>query len=502
MPDYTPGFTSGLLLEYGLSQSSICFEISEKHELAFCLETQKAFNAYKQQTYKIAIDDFGTGFSGLQLLYYSEPDFIKIDRFFITDIENDPKKKLFVSNFIKLAHILGIHVIAEGIETEKEFYVCHDVGCDFVQGYLVQRPTQQISEIQYRYEGIVVHNQQNLRKTFSDEKLIYNQMDFIEPICYPENSILDLLEAFRKQNSTTHLPIINTNREPLGIVREKELKEYVYSPFGKDLLRNQRLGITLLSFLTKTPVAEITTEVEQILELCTKDKNCETIIVTENGKYIGVLSTLALLNLLNEKNLAIARDQNPLSKLPGNTIINSQIAQSLGKLGNGHMFVYFDFDNFKPFNDIYGFRRGDRAILLFSDILKEYSLLHQIFVGHIGGDDFFASVEFLNDNKEDYIRIIKEMVDKFRADAVNLYNDNDKKNGYLIGKNREGEMRKVPLLTVSAAILIVEEGPNVFSAEDIAQSIASLKQSAKKSTEKMAVLYLASKEGTFLNRAA
>src|ERR1035437_1973453 len=96
------------------NQNSVCFEISERHELIFCQETASAFNAYKRQAYKIAIDDFGTGFSGLSLLYHSEPDFIKIDRFFIAEIENNPKKRLFVSDVIKLAHVLGIQVIAEG----------------------------------------------------------------------------------------------------------------------------------------------------------------------------------------------------------------------------------------------------------------------------------------------------------------------------------------------------------------------------------------------------
>ena len=238
MPDYVPGFTSELLSEYGLNYCSICFELSERHELNFGLETRKAFDAYKKQTYMIAIDDFGTGFSGLQLLYHSEPNFIKIDRFFISDIENDPRKKLFVSNIIKLAHIQGIQVIAEGIETEKEFYVCHDMGCDFVQGYFIQRPTQRVSDIQYRYEEVFVYNQRNLRATHSDQKLIQEQMEYVEPIYYPKHSVNNLLEAFRKQSSATYLPIVNSDQEPLGIVREKDLKNYVYSPFGKELLKN------------------------------------------------------------------------------------------------------------------------------------------------------------------------------------------------------------------------------------------------------------------------
>jgi GGDEF domain-containing protein len=157
------------------------------------------------------------------------------------------------------------------------------------------------------------------------------------------------------------------------------------------------------------------------------------------------------------------------------------------------MFVYFDFDDFKPFNDIYGFRRGDRAILLFADMLKELSHIHQFFVGHIGGDDFFASIHLTNGAYDHPLSLIKAVLTKFRDDAVNLYDDEAKNSRYIISKNREGEMTHFPLLTVSAAVLIVCNGTDDLSLEDIAQSIAGLKQEAKKRTDKMAVKCLDSR---------
>ncbi len=326
-------------------------------------------------------------------------------------------------------------------------------------------------------------------------------MEYIEPVCYPEHSVPFLFETFRKPDSKNFVPVVNKNHEPLGIVREKDLKDYVYSPYGKELIKNQRLGITPLNFLTKTPISDISTEIEQILEICTRDKNCEAIIVTENGKYIGFLSMFALLNLLNEKNLAIARDQNPLTKLPGNTIINAHMADYLGNGQEKQMFVYFDFDYFKPFNDRYGFRRGDRAILLFADILKEISHRYQMFVGHIGGDDFFASVNLDNDHEDYYIGIIQGIVDKFREDVVNLYDTEDKEAGYILSKNREGEWGKVPLLSVSAAVMILGDGTKNHSLEEIAQTLASIKQIAKKAARKVAV-HNVGQQNKGLHRAA
>ena len=88
----------------------------------------------------------------------------------------------------------------------------------------------------------------------------------------------------------------------------------------------------------------------------------------------------------------MARDQNPLTKLPGNNSIGDHISASLEAQHPGrHTFVYFDFNDFKPFNDHYGFRQGDRAILLFAEIMQRN--LPGTFIGHIGGDDFFAAFE-------------------------------------------------------------------------------------------------------------
>ena len=106
---------------------------------------------YQEQGYQIALDDFGTGFSGLKLLYYLDPNHIKIDRFFITDIANDKKKKLFLINIINIAKSINASIIAEGIETKEELEICKEIGCDSVQGYYIQRPTTNLKELKVTY---------------------------------------------------------------------------------------------------------------------------------------------------------------------------------------------------------------------------------------------------------------------------------------------------------------------------------------------------------------
>ena len=81
-------------------------------------------------------------------------------------------------------------------------------------------------------------------------------------------------------------------------------------------------------------------------------------MITRNGSYLGILEPSKLIDLINEQEVAKARDQNPLTRLPGNYAINHHLQCLLKEVGNRKTLVYFDFNNFKPFNDVYGFRMG------------------------------------------------------------------------------------------------------------------------------------------------
>jgi EAL domain-containing protein (putative c-di-GMP-specific phosphodiesterase class I) len=154
MSDYHQGNMKKILERYKLPPSAICYEISEMHRLSGSDAVLRILQLTKSQNYKIAIDDFGTGFSGFQVMYYTSPDFIKIDRFFVSSIANDSKKRFFVGSIVNMAHLLGITVIAEGIETEQEFYICRDLGCDLVQGHYIQQASTSVREIKLKYEVV------------------------------------------------------------------------------------------------------------------------------------------------------------------------------------------------------------------------------------------------------------------------------------------------------------------------------------------------------------
>lgn len=104
---------------------------------------EKAFNCIneiKKMGIKIAIDDFGTGFSSLSYLHKFPADLLKIDKSFIDKMNTDDSSKQFVASIISIGHIMGFDVISEGVEENTQLDTLHEIGCDFIQGYIWGRP--------------------------------------------------------------------------------------------------------------------------------------------------------------------------------------------------------------------------------------------------------------------------------------------------------------------------------------------------------------------------
>jgi diguanylate cyclase (GGDEF)-like protein len=478
--DYQEGLTRRLMRKYSLQEDNITFEISEKHNVCRTESFVKTLSVYRNQGFRIAMDDFGSGFSGLQMLYFTEPDFIKIDRFFISGIEKDRKKKLFVSNIVEISHLLGINVIAEGVETDAEFFECRNVGCDLVQGYRVQYPETDLQLLKSVYMEIRSLSETDKRnRNNQDQVLLMPQIEYIEPTLN-HAKIYHIFKRFTSELKHNFIPVIDNNGEPLGVIKEETLKKYAYAPYGKELLRNPAFGCELNRFITKFPLADIHASIENILKIYSNNENIEGILIIEDMKYVGFLSASALLKVINQKNLALARDQNPLTCLPGNSLIYEYVSNALEKTDVNYNLIYFDFDNFKPFNDTYGFRNGDRAILLFSDMLKKYAGKYNGFAGHIGGDDFFMG--FKERPVEDVCKEIIEISKNFHKNVESFYDGKAIKDGYIYAKDREGRNQKFSIMTVSSVILTLPDNRDQIYATDIlSQLLAKLKKISKKS---------------------
>jgi diguanylate cyclase (GGDEF)-like protein len=473
---------------FGMDESSVSFEISDRHPLGEPGRLAEVLKAYKRNNLRLAVDDFGTGFAGMQMLHLIEPEFLKIDRLFLAEVATLSKKKLFLSQIVNLAHLLGAVVVAEGVESEREYFLCKEIGCDLIQGHFVQAPTLAVAHLSTLYDGVEEVSRRERRTAASDQKIIGEQVTWIEPLSLSSGMEL-VFERFRADRAATFFPVVDEAGEPVGIILEKDLKGYAYSPYGKDLISNKAFGRKLKDFITRCPMADINTKAEHILQAYSAVERSEGILIVDNMKYQGFLSAHSLLRVINEKNLAAARDQNPLTKLPGNNRIHEYVSEALGACDQEVVLAYFDFDNFKPFNDKYGFRLGDRAILLFAELLAKAFGRENGFAGHVGGDDFFGA--FRKMEFEEAEAICVQLADTFRRDVESFYDDETRRRGFITGQDRVGNVVNFPLMTVSAAVVNLHAGRTLHTVDEVSQLIAVLKKGAKHSPTRVCAASLA-----------
>ncbi len=144
------------------------------------------------------------------------------------------------------------------------------------------------------------------------------------------------------------------------------------------------------------------------------------------------------------------RGANPLTGLPGNITIAQEIDKRLDAREDIAV-IYADLDNFKAYNDKYGFTRGDDVILYTRDCFLEAVKTKggaKTFLGHEGGDDFVALTTF-----DDYEPLVRAIIANFDRDIVQFYNETDIRNGYIESVNRQGQRMRFPIMTISLAVV-------------------------------------------------
>jgi len=167
------------------------------------------------------------------------------------------------------------------------------------------------------------------------------------------------------------------------------------------------------------------------------------------------------------------RAVNPLSGLPGNPTITEEIESRLAR-NEEFALLYVDIDRFKEFNDHYGFTRGDRVLMLLSEILVQVAGADQRFVGHIGGDDFVVLAHI--DEAE---ALAERITRRFDGAIGALYDAPDRARGWIEARDRRGKLRHIPFATVSIGIVSVPPG-RFEGAIAAARAAAEVKEVAKR----------------------
>ena len=127
----------------------VILEITERAAITDIENARALVIGLRNQGFRIAVDDLGAGYAGLSSFALLEPEFVKLDMTLIRDVDTSTVKQKLVKNLASLCADMGLHVVAEGIETQPERDAVIDLGCDLLQGYLFARPGPAFPEVHW-----------------------------------------------------------------------------------------------------------------------------------------------------------------------------------------------------------------------------------------------------------------------------------------------------------------------------------------------------------------
>lgn len=217
-----------------------------------------------------------------------------------------------------------------------------------------------------------------------------------------------------------------------------------------------------------------------IIMLTAQDSEDDKLVGLEMGAddyIVKPFNSRELVSRVRNTLVRIERNRfaNPLTGLSGNIEIQTELNH---RLANNRQvaFIHCDIDNFKSFNDVYGFAKGDSAIRLTADIIRD--AVHMAgnrddFIGHIGGDDFIVITSW-----DKHEAICKFIIEDFDEKIIHLYNEKDRKNKYIVTKNRLGQVKKFPIITVSLAV-VTNETRKYTNFMQVAEIAAEVKKYVK-----------------------
>jgi diguanylate cyclase (GGDEF)-like protein len=291
-----------------------------------------------------------------------------------------------------------------------------------------------------------------------------------------EATLSELFAYFKENLENNFAPIVDEYNVLYGVIYEKDIKRFSYSTYGQSLAQNNTSKKITKRYIKKVVCVDIDLGIDKTLEIYNKSEESDIgIFITKENAYLGFLDVKTLLKIAYQRNIEIATNQNPLTKLPGNSKIETFIQEAIEhKNAQTYHLVYCDFNDFKPFNDKYGFRHGDRAIIMFSDLLHS-TLDRSSFKAHIGGDDFFIGM--ISSTFETVYTQMKQLQKEFSKAANSLYSKEDRAKGSILSVDRFGIGREIALLSVSIAIVEISNRDAVHSFDNI---IGGVKKDSKK----------------------
>ena len=450
---------------------SLVFEISET--LIMQPSGSDVAHKLKQGGFSIAVVYQEGDWTSLKVLMDLEPDFVVAGRCFVNGLRKSPKKQILLSTLVRFCRKLGAQTIGAGIESHGELETLWDMKVDLVEGpYLSEAASKMQAAYPQARAKIESLHTMPLGIPSKSQNVLGSLATYVPPI-HVHEKVLDVAARMDREGTLAAYPVVE-NERPVGLIQKDKLFFKLGRRYGCALY--ERKDVTKI--MDKPLVFEADTPLERVSQSVTardEESIYDAVIVTRNGAYVGIVKVHQILERLTELKIQMAVQANPLTGLPGNNVIREEIAH---RLHNGILFAvgYADVDHFKPFNDHFGFDKGDEVIRLVGRILREAVSEWDAegFVGHIGGDDFVFIVR-----PHGVDGLCRTILARFEKAMEVFYDAKTLEAKSYVAVDRQGHPTRFPLPSLSIAVVTNRERP-FQSCAHVASVASEVKHAVKK----------------------
>ena len=474
-PRFVSGTTVANLQNLGLNSRNIVFEITETASVSDYQKFEGLIRYYKNQGFQVALDDFGAGHSGMVTLVAMTPHFLKIDMALVQGISSSAYKQKLVRAIVSFAREVDAACIAEGIEEFEDLETLHRLGVQYGQGFLIGRPAPQLTEPNPdMLEGLYRMIYHKTRWRFAVDESLSGMV--VKPLTFRLEEITceDLDLIFRKDSGLDHVVVLD-GKKPYCLISRQHFYSVMGGRYGYSLFQRkfaETLGKTEMLCLNEH--VDLRTTGRLAMDRRQVDLYDPVVISGNEGEFVGTITMKQVIHKAFDMEIRIATCSNPLTQLPGNLIIGVWLEEVVRS--PDFCVIYCDLDNFKAYNDAYGFSRGDEALRLTARVLNEF--VQRFFpmarLGHIGGDDFIIVSE--HSVTED---LLDELCSSFDQTRTELFSDQDLEQGWYSTTNRKGRKVCVPLVSLSLAVVTGSNFSGDIHPGQLGQTAAMIKNKVK-----------------------
>ncbi len=459
-----PQWLGAQVHEHRVDPHLLVIEMTEHGNPAQESELAGAVRPLRDLGCEIAIDDLGAGSSGLKSWSAMRPEFVKVDRYFVGGAEHDPVRAEILRSVVDIGRATGSQIIAEGIENPEQLAMVLELGVDYVQGFLLGRPEAQPSSDH--------HSLATFQRTVPGLQVdCAEQLASSTPAVPAATPIQSVVEMFQRNPGWRALAVVDGMR-PVGLIRRDELLILLSRPLYPEVYNRKPISALMDTAAVQIDARARLDQVSRMVTGHVAPREQDDFIITRGGEYLGLGRTIDLLRHITTQQIQIARHANPLTGLPGNREITSQIQRWVSH-GRAFVACHLDLDHFKPFNDTYGYSQGDQVLLHVGDVLSRWGRPRVDFVGHIGGDDFVVLLR-----SQDWSLRLASLLEELAVSLPNFHSEEHRAAACYSALDREGTAKTFPLLSVSIAALEVNAGQGL-TVDAVMEGLLKTKSAAK-----------------------